>query len=80
MSEEITRERARELRMLCSPWAFQDSRCKDFKPETEQERERVMKYGQGVQAVSLLIIPRFAKLNTGGWKDERIRETAKPLS
>ena len=41
MSERITRKRARELRMLCSPWAFQDSRCKDFKPETKQERERV---------------------------------------
>ena len=41
MSEKLTRKRARELRMLCSPWAFQDSRCKDFKPETKQERERV---------------------------------------
>lgn len=41
MSEEITQKRARELRMLCSPFAFMDDRCKGFKPETENERKRI---------------------------------------
>jgi len=37
----ITKQRAGELLLLCNQWAFQDSRCKDLKPETEGERERV---------------------------------------
>jgi len=41
MNLEITPKRARELRMLCSPMAFMNDRCKDFKPETEGERKRV---------------------------------------
>ena len=52
MSEELTRKRARELRMLCSPWAFQDSRCKDFKPETKQERERVIEISERIRGFS----------------------------
>ena len=38
----ITKQRAGELLLLCKPWAFQDSRCKDIKPETEGERTRVV--------------------------------------
>ena len=41
MTIEITPKRAKELRMLCSPMAFMDDRCKGFKPETESERKRV---------------------------------------
>ena len=40
-NETITKQRAGELLLLCKPWAFQDSRCKDIKPETEGERTRV---------------------------------------
>jgi len=40
-NETITKQRAEELLLLCKPWAFQDSRCKDIKPETEAERARV---------------------------------------
>ena len=39
--ETITKQRAGELLLLCGPWAFQDSRCKDLKPETKGERARV---------------------------------------
>lgn len=37
----ITRERARELRKLCSPMFFINPECKEFEPETEAERKRV---------------------------------------
>ena len=39
--ETITKQRAGELLSLCKQGAFQDSRCKDLKPETEADRARV---------------------------------------
>ena len=42
-NDTITKQRAKELLLLCKPWAFQDSRCDNIKPETEGERARVKK-------------------------------------
>ena len=37
----ISPERARELRLLCSPMASFSERCKAFKPEAPEETQRI---------------------------------------
>lgn len=38
---KISPERARELRLLCSPMASFSERCKGFKPEAPEETQRI---------------------------------------
>ena len=38
---KISPERARELRLLCSPMASFSERCKGFKPESPEETKRI---------------------------------------